>query len=258
MLRRRPVRRPGPVHGGRRRAPLAGHQLAGLPTIQANVIEVDEQQKDVLAIVENLQRADISPLEEANAYQRMLNQGMTVDELAGRLGLKQPWRITERTALLRLRPDYQDLLAKGVLSPSQATELARLDWPRQDQFVRLIRDGKCGTYAKLRAAADTLLQASKKDGFFEDPVVSEKDIQALTAFERKIEQVVQLVSAGFTEGEVTILRKINPARASVVAAQLALMEQPLKQLQAELQRAIVRGAVQEAPCPTSPSACASQ
>jgi ParB/RepB/Spo0J family partition protein len=219
--------------------------LAGLTEIEANVIDVDTQQKDVLAIIENLQREDLSPLEEARAYQRALDEhGLTVEELAAKLGLKQPWRITERTALLALRPEYQQMLSRGTISNSQATELARHPWPQQDALIRLIRDGKCPTYNKLRAASDALRQATAQgDGFFDPPEVTEEEVARLTAFERKVEQVVQLVSSGFTEGEVTILRKINPARASVVAAQLALLEQPLRQLQAELQRAIARGAV---------------
>jgi ParB family chromosome partitioning protein len=227
-------------------------KLAGLTHIEANIVDgEDSQQKDVLAIVENLQREDISPLEEAHAYQRMLDQyALTVEELAAKLGLRQPWRITERTALLRLRPDYQALLAKGHITPSQATELARHEWPMQDRLIRLIRDGHCGTYAKLRAASDGLRQAAAQGGFFDPPPpVTEEEQQRLTRFERKIEQVLQLVSEGFTDGEITILRKINPARASVVAAQLALLEQPLKQLQTELQRAIARGiATGEAKC----------
>ena len=97
------------------------HQIAGLTHVPSLVVEVDEASRDLLAIIENLQRADISPLEEAHAFQRMLDQGWTVNELAQRLGLKQSWRITERTQLLRLRPEYLHLLEHGHLTPSQAT-----------------------------------------------------------------------------------------------------------------------------------------
>jgi ParB family chromosome partitioning protein len=222
------------------------HKLAGLEWIEADIIEVDVPQKDVLAIVENLQRENITPLEEARAFQRAMDQhGLSVDDLAKRLGIKQPWRITERTALLRMRAEYQQLLERGTITPSQATELARHPHPQQDLLLRLIRDGKCSTYAKLRAASDGLLQAAAQTGFFEETKVSEKEQEQLTAFERKVDQVVQLVAAGFTDGEVTIIRKINPARAGVVAEQLAIIEKNLKQLGAELQKAIARGAAKE-------------
>ncbi len=90
------------------------HQLAGPSEIRAEVEAVNATTRDVLAIVENLQRADITPLEEGRAFQRMLDQGMTVDELAQRLGLKQPHRITDRTQLLRLLPEYLALCEQGI------------------------------------------------------------------------------------------------------------------------------------------------
>jgi ParB family chromosome partitioning protein len=222
------------------------HQLAPLDWIEVDIVDIDVEKKDVLAIVENLQRENITPLEEARAFQRAMDQhGLTVDGLAKRLGMKQPWRITERTALLRMRAEYQFLLEKGQITPSQATELARHAHPQQDALIRLIRDGKCASYAKLRAASDGLLQAAAQSSFVEELVVSESDQARLTAFERKIDQVVQLVARGFEDGEVAILRKINPARAGVVAEQLAIIEKNLKQLGTELQKAIARGAAQE-------------
>ena len=108
------------------------HVLAGLPTIEANVIDVADQERDILAIIENLQRQNITPLEEGRAFQRVLDTGLTPQELADRLGLKQHWRVTERTALLKLNPPYLDLLEKGHLTASQGTELARLAPHDQD------------------------------------------------------------------------------------------------------------------------------
>ena len=126
-----------------------------------------EADRDILAIVENLQRADITPLEEGRAFQRVIDTGVTAEELAHRLGLKQPWRITERTALLRLNPSYLDLLEKGHLTPSQGTELARLEPSDQDLLFGMIRDGRCETYTKLRAAADGFIAARSQSSMFE-------------------------------------------------------------------------------------------
>src|ERR1035437_5133398 len=144
------------------------HILGGLDTIETDVIDVTEADRDILAIVENLQRADITPLEEARAYQRILDTGVTAEELAHKLGIKQPHRITDRTALLRLNPTYLDLLEKGHLSPSQGTELARLEPSDQDLLFRMINDGRCSTYAKLRAAADGFIAARSQSSMFED------------------------------------------------------------------------------------------
>ena len=173
------------------------HLLAGLGTIEANIAAITDNERDILAIVENLQRADLTPLEEARAYQRIIDTGATVEELAHRLGLKQPWRITERTSLLRLNPDYLDLLEKGHLSPSQGYELARLDAPDQNTLFGMIRDGRCNTYTKLRAAADGLLAAASQGAFWEKPTPTNAEARLLSAFERKIERMVNLVSSGF-------------------------------------------------------------
>ena len=100
------------------------HVLAGLTTISALVDDVDDGTVMEQSIVENLQRVDITPLEEARAFQTALEMSVGChivpgDEvaLAQRLGLKQPWRITERLSLLNLREDHQELLARGILSP---------------------------------------------------------------------------------------------------------------------------------------------
>jgi len=219
------------------------HVLAGLDTIEANLIEITDSERDILAIVENLQRADITPLEEGRAFQRVLDTGVTAEELADRLGLKQPWRITERTALLRLNPSYLDLLEKGHLSPSQGTELARLDQHDQDTLFGLIRDGRCETYAKLRAAADALIAAASQGGFFEKPKVSAAEAKALSAFEAKIEQIVRMVASGFKDNEVVALQKINPHRAGIVAEQIGLISKHLKQIEREIQKVVAQGEI---------------
>lgn len=219
------------------------HVLAGLDTIEANLIEITDSERDILAIVENLQRADITPLEEGRAFQRVLDTGVTAEELADRLGLKQAWRIIERTALLRLNPSYLDLLEKGHLSPSQGTELARLDQHDQDTLFGLIRDGRCETYAKLRAAADALIAAASQGGFFEKPKVSAAEAKALSAFEAKIEQIVRMVASGFKDNEVVALQKINPHRAGIVAEQIGLISKHLKQIEREIQKVVAQGEI---------------
>ena len=239
-VRARPEGRYMIVAGERR---WRAHVLAGLETIEANLIEITDSERDILAIVENLQRADITPLEEGRAFQRVLDTGVTAEELADRLGLKQPWRITERTALLRLNPSYLDLLEKGHLSPSQGTELARLDQHDQDTLFGLIRDGRCETYAKLRAAADALIAAASQGGFFEKPKVSAAEAKALSAFEAKIEQIVRMVASGFKDNEVVALQKINPHRAGIVAEQIGLISKHLKQIEREIQKVVAQGEI---------------
>jgi ParB family chromosome partitioning protein len=220
------------------------HQLAGLDTIDANIVEVTDGERDILAIIENLQRADITPLEEGRAFQRILDTGVTAEELAHRLGLKQPWRITDRTSLLRLNPPYLDLLEKGHLSPSQGFELARLGPQDQNMLFGLITAGRCDTYAKLRAAADALIHAASQGAFWEEQKkATAEETKALTAFEAKIEQIVKLVTSGFKDNEVVALKKINPHRAGIVAIQIGLIGKHLKLIEREIQKVVAQGEI---------------
>ena len=220
------------------------HLLAGLDTIEANLIDITDSERDILAIVENLQREGITPLEEGRAFQKVIDTGVTAEELAHRLGLKQPWRITDRTSLLRLNPPYLDLLEKGHLSPSQGFELARLDPHDQDTLFALIRERRCETYAKLRAAADALIHAASQGGFWEEQKkATAEEAKALTAFEAKIEQIVKLVTSGFKDNEVVALKKINPHRAEIVAIQIGLIGKHLKLIEREIQKVVAQGEI---------------
>lgn len=220
------------------------HLLAGLDTIEANLIDITDSERDILAIVENLQRSDITPLEEGRAFQRVLDTGVTAEELAHRLGLKQPWRITDRTSLLRLNPPYLDLLEKGHLSPSQGFELARLDPHDQDTLFGLIRERRCETYGKLRAAADALIAVASQGGFWEEQKkATAEEAKALTAFEAKIEQIVKLVTSGFKDNEVVALKKINPHRAEIVAIQIGLIGKHLRLIEREIQKVVAQGEI---------------
>ncbi len=99
------------------------HQKAGLDTIASVVRET--QDEDLLrdALLENLHRSQLNPLEEAAAYQALLDDfGCTHDELATRIGRSRP-QISNTLRLLRLTPAVQRRVAAGVLSAGHARAL---------------------------------------------------------------------------------------------------------------------------------------
>jgi ParB/RepB/Spo0J family partition protein len=102
-------------------------QMAGLTAAPVRILEADDRQIAEMALVENIQRQDLTPLEEARAFKEMLDHGYTKEELAQKLGFKQVWRVDERLSLLNLSPKFQDALIFGVVSPSQAFEISRLE-----------------------------------------------------------------------------------------------------------------------------------
>lgn len=111
------------VMGERR---LRASKLAGLPTIPA-IIRSTEQE-DLLrdALLENIQRVQLNPLEEAAAYQQLLSDfGCTQEELASRIGKSRP-QISNTIRLLKLPTAVQKRVAAGVLSAGHARALLGL------------------------------------------------------------------------------------------------------------------------------------
>ena len=96
---------------------------AGLPTIPAIVRTVDDTSSLEQALVENLHREDLNPLEEAAAYQQLLEDfRLTHDELAARVG-KSRAAVTNTLRLFQLPPRVQRLVAEGQLTAGHARAL---------------------------------------------------------------------------------------------------------------------------------------
>jgi ParB family chromosome partitioning protein len=102
-------------------------QEAGLATIPAIVRETADDDLLRDALLENLHRAELNPLEEAAAYQQLLDDfGCTHEELAGRIGRSRP-QISNTLRLLKLPPAVQRRVAAGVLSAGHARALLGLE-----------------------------------------------------------------------------------------------------------------------------------
>ena len=98
-------------------------RMAGKETIPAIVRDLDEQAMIELAIIENLQREDLAPLEEAEAYQMMMEKlKMTQVQVAERLGKSRP-HVANYLRLLVLPEDVKGLLRNGDLTMGQARTL---------------------------------------------------------------------------------------------------------------------------------------
>lgn len=98
-------------------------QLAGLTRIPAVVREVADDKLLELALVENLQREDLDPIEEAHAYKRLVETiGLTQESIAERVGRDRSY-ITNYLRLLRLPLDIQRLVQEGKLSTGHARTL---------------------------------------------------------------------------------------------------------------------------------------
>jgi len=116
---------------------------AGLTTIPAIIRDTDDTAMLRDALLENLHRSALNPLEEASAYQQLLEDfGCTHDELASRIGRSRP-QISNTIRLLKLGPAVQRKVAAGVLSAGHARSLLAVDDPElQDRLAqRVIAEG---------------------------------------------------------------------------------------------------------------------
>jgi ParB family chromosome partitioning protein len=240
-------------------------------TIAALVTELSADDVLAVQIIENLQREDMTVLEEAHAYQRLVAEcGGDVDLAAKKLG-KAPWRITERTCLLKLEPEYQQLLASGNLRTSQAYEMAQLSTPGQRRLFAAIKAGHCADRKTLTQVAAALrekeAQASIFDKLAAPPVApTAEEVQAASRLERKITQVAAMLAEGFDDNEIVAAKKVDPGKAATFADKLALIQRHLAQMERALRVSAVatdllaakpaapslRAQARRAPSPTPP------
>ena len=110
-------------------------QQAGLHKIPAVVKEVPDEKMLELALIENIQRQELNPIEEANAYRRLIeNIGLTQEQVAERVG-KERTLITTTMRLLKLPNDIQRHIIHGKLSLSHGRALLMSDDPKIQREV---------------------------------------------------------------------------------------------------------------------------
>jgi len=111
------------VAGERR---LRASQMAGLTKIPAVIVSVNENDSAIIALIENLQREDLSYLEEAESYYSLLKEhGLTQDELARKIGKSQS-TVANKIRLLKLSPMVRKILSDNKLTERHARALLKL------------------------------------------------------------------------------------------------------------------------------------
>jgi ParB family chromosome partitioning protein len=106
---------------------------AGLETIPVVIRNCSDQESLLLALVENLQREDLNPMETARAYSRMMNEfGLTQDAIAAKVGRDRS-SVANFVRLIHLHPELQELVQAGTLTTGHAKALLGLSSP-EDQL----------------------------------------------------------------------------------------------------------------------------
>ena len=108
-------------------------RLAGLREIPAIVIEADDKKATELALIENLQREDLNPVEEAMGYSRLLKEyGMTQEDAAKRVGKSRP-AVANALRLLQLTPEILEMVKTGALTPGHARAILSMKEPKKQK-----------------------------------------------------------------------------------------------------------------------------
>ena len=142
-------------------------RLAGLQEVPVIVIEADDRKAAELAMIENLQREDLNPMEEAAGFQSLIESyHMTQEEAAQRVG-KSRSAVTNALRLLGLTPSVRKLVEEGKLSAGHARALVPLSPSLQESTTNAIVSG--GLSVRQTEALVKRLSAEKKEAQAKNP-----------------------------------------------------------------------------------------
>lgn len=139
----------------------------GLTTITAVVKEMSDQESRKQAIIENLQRANLTPIEEAKAYQNLVDmEGYNHETLALAMGKSRPY-ISNCLRLLQLPQSIQDSLEEGKISQGHARALIAIDNPKEQEriFKQVLSESWSVRQLEKELEQRPRKQKSKKDPF---------------------------------------------------------------------------------------------
>ncbi len=139
-------------------------QMAGLDRIPAIVRTVDEQQRLALALVENLQRTDLNPLDEARAFRRLADEfGLTQEEIGTRMGRSRP-AVANTLRLLDASVSVQEAVEDGRISEGHARAIAGLDSHDEQGHLLAVVTGRALSVRKTEALTRRLKESALGPG----------------------------------------------------------------------------------------------
>jgi len=153
-------------------------QLAGLPTIPAVIRNVDDEGAAAIALIENLQREDLNPLEEAEGLVRLIDDFDLTHAEAGKAVGKSRAAVSNLIRLLELCPEARQLLAEGELDMGHARALLALPASRNQARAAMEVVAKGMSVRQTEAMVKRLL-SGKQLKPSKKPASTDRDIQRL-------------------------------------------------------------------------------
>ena len=171
-------------------------RLAGLTELPVRIIEADDRTTAELALVENLQREDLNPIEEARGYQSLIDDfGLTQEEAAKSVGKSRP-TVANALRLLSLSPDVLYLVETGELSAGHARALVPLQDPESQLLAAKEILSKSLSVRKAEALAAKILnrkQVPETELQVTDPAEIDYAKEASVLLTKKFGRKVRLV-----------------------------------------------------------------
>ena len=178
-------------------------RLAGLTEVPVRVIEADDRRTAELALVENLQREDLNPIEEAKGYRTLIEEyGLTQEEAAKSVGRSRP-AITNAMRLLSLSTPVLEMVEKGELSAGHARALVpindeKLQWEAANEVKN-----KNLSVRKTEQLAARLTKAAKAEKPAVDPLAVDYSAEVSNQLTAALGRRVRLVD-GKKTGRIEI------------------------------------------------------
>src|SRR5215211_3271079 len=177
-------------------------KLAGLSRVPVVVKDVPDESLLEIALIENIQRENLNPIEEAQAYKKLIETvGLTQEALASRVGRDRSY-ITNYLRLLRLPDDVQQLVKEGRLSTGHARTLLALNQvDLQRRLARQIIDGGLS----VRATEQLVQKATEEKPGRSAPQAVDPNVKAAeTKLRRALGTQVKILQAADGRGKVEI------------------------------------------------------
>ncbi|MBG9367444.1 ParB/RepB/Spo0J family partition protein [Streptococcus sp. NLN64] len=191
-----------------RKSPITGYELLagerrlracqelGWTTIPALVKDLTNSQMMEQAIIENLQREDLDPIEEALAFQKLVEHGLTHEDIGQQLGKSRPY-ISNSLRLLKLAPGLQEALSQGTISPGHARLLLAFKTEEQLHYLQQVIE-----------KGWTVRQLEKELKNPQSPVTKKPKDPFLSEEERKLQEIlgtrIQIKQDKNNQGSITI------------------------------------------------------
>ena len=208
--------------------------LAGLSTIPALIVNLDDKESAEIALIENVQRQNLTPIEEAVSYKKILDMGyINQIELGQKLGKNQS-TIANKLRLLNLTDEVQDALMENKISERHARSLLRLEKDDQVKMLNRVIDERL-TVRRLDEEIEKVLNGEERGNNMEnenilkemgiptEPIVEETPVVAAPTTEvpvveapiveeqQQVEQVTETPSMENVTFDIPAIEEIEPA-----------------------------------------------